>query len=134
MIINGGGNDLHKSCDCDETCDPIFEKISSEDGRSGVTPELVQRITDEGHRVILMGYYFAAKGGDEPTGCGAILPQMNPIYEKIAASHENTWFVSSGDVITPDHQEYFAEDQIHPSPEGSRVAGEYIAEFIRSLE
>lgn len=120
VIINGGGNDLHKECDCDESCDPIFAEISSEDGMSGIVPDLVDRITGEGSRVILMGYYFAAKGGEEPTGCGAIIPQLNPKYEQIAASHENVWFVSSGDVITPEDEEYFAEDQIHPSAEGSQ--------------
>ena len=55
-------------------------------------------------------------------------------YEGLAAQYDSVIYVASSDVMTPDQIELYDEDLIHPSVEGSRVVGEYIAEQMRSSE
>ena len=48
--------DLNEECACGD-CDSLLDEMIAADGSSGIMADLVERITGDGHKVALMGYY-----------------------------------------------------------------------------
>ena len=133
VILDGGANDLNDQCGCGD-CDSVLDEISSEDGSVGVLPELVDRISSDGHNIIVLGYYDIPEESEDFAGCDPVIVELNLRKQQIAESRDGVWFVSARDVVQPDRLEMYDEDLLHPSVEGSRVIGEHIADFIQGLD
>ena len=133
VLVDGGANDLNEECACGD-CDDILDQMIASDGSSGLMADLVERITGDGHPVTIMGYYEVPDGAPEFTNCVEASGELNARYEGLAAQYDSVLYVDSSEVMTPDQVDLYDEDLIHPSVEGSRVVGEYIAEQIRSAE
>ena len=133
VLIDGGANDLNDQCECGD-CDDLLDEISAADGSSGVLPMLVDRIVDDGHNIVLVGYYNIPEEAEGFEGCNTPITELNTRQRNIAESREGVWFVSPRDVVQPDNLEMYDDDLIHPSVEGSRVIGEHIATFIQSID
>lgn len=133
VLVDGGANDLNERCACG-ACDDLIDEMITADGSSGIMAELVERITGDGHQVALMGYYRVPDNAPEFTNCEEASGELNSRYEGLAAQYDSVIYVASSDVMTPDQIELYDDDLIHPSVEGSRVVGEYIAEQMRHSE
>ena len=133
VLVDGGANDLNERCACGD-CDDLLDEMIAADGSSGIMADLVERITGDGHQVALMGYYRVPENAPEFTNCEVASGELNSRYEGLAAQYDSVIYVASSDVMTPDQIELYDEDLIHPSVEGSRVVGEYIAEQMRRSE
>ena len=130
VIVNGGGNDLEEQCGCGD-CDDYMDEIISEDALSGVLPELLYTIQEDGNRIVLMSYFSIPNEAEEFSACNDELAIMRERYQLFADNHEAVIFVDAGDVVSYDAQpEAYAEDLIQPSPEGSALIGAYVAERI----
>jgi len=127
-IMDGGGNDIMGICaeeDCDETLDTIMT-----DNNKGLMPDLINRVKQDGSKVILIGYYSVPKGSEFEVVTLEI-EILNDRYEEFAAVNDNVYFISLKDVMDPEETpEYYSDDLVHPSEEGHRVIGEYLANFI----
>ena len=134
LVMDGGGNDLNDECGCGE-CIATIDDIISEDGAEGALSDFINARTDEGIKVIYMGYYdvpdSAEFGFDR---CRNLLPQLMARVELLAEANDLLWFVDAGDVVDSANLDYFLDDRVHPSPLGSRVIGYQIAEQIAAIE
>ncbi|MEZ4449899.1 MAG: SGNH/GDSL hydrolase family protein [Nannocystaceae bacterium] len=135
VIVDGGANDIVSVCGAAEV-DDVIDGLASADVADGDMVELVDRIVADGARVILLGYYpmkeRARYGFDD---CAEALAALNTRYQQLAESRTEVEFVFLGEVIDPeDTPDAYRSDRVHPSPEGSKRAGELVAERIREVE
>lgn len=56
VLVNGGANDLITKCGC-RKCDAVLDRLISEDGMTGIVPDLVRNIRADGPRVMMVAYY-----------------------------------------------------------------------------
>ena len=134
VVLDGGGNDLHDDCGCEE-CGEVLDDLVSADGRTGEIPEFVSGLIDGGTQVMLIGYY--AVPSDAEFGfdrCVDEAAEHGRRLQAVAAGIDGVWFVSAGDVISPENTPAYASDLVHPSPAGSRLVGEYVAAAIENAE
>ncbi len=136
VLVDGGGNDLNNECECGVDCDPVLDELLNEEGTRGQLAGLVERILDDGARVLLYGYYevpeTANYGFDE---CIAEIDELRERQERLAARHDRVTFVDGRDVVTVEGTpEAYAFDDVHPSKEGARLVGELIAKRIEETE
>ena len=127
-IIDGGGNDIMPYC-TEEDCDEILDEMMSDSG-NGLIPDLVEEAKNDGSNVILIGYYSVPRGSEfEPVVLEIEI--LNDRYSEFAKANENVYFISLKDVMEPESTpEYYSDDLVHPSLEGSEAIGEHIANFI----
>ena len=141
VIIDGGGNDLNATCACGD-CDRVLDSLVSADGSSGAVPNLVDRISATGARVLLVDYYVlhddAWYGFDR---CGPALASLQSRYHALVDSRQAgagvgpgaVDFVDLGDVVTPEATpDAYAFDNVHPSDKGTAVLGALVADRIRT--
>lgn len=133
VLLNGGGNDINEQCNCGE-CDSVLNEISSIDGQTGVLPQLVDDISSKGHNVVIVGYFSIPEDQPDFGNCGSTLVELNSRQQQVANSRDSVWFVSSGDVVSPEDMSHYDDDSLHPSVAGSIVIGEYVTEIIQSVE
>lgn len=134
VVLDGGGNDVNDQCGCGD-CDEVLDRLISEDGRSGEVADFARRVTETGAQLLFVGYYpipeGAAFGFDR---CGDELVEHEARLQRMAEAIDGAYFISAGDVVSADELSMYDGDRVHPSVEGSRVVGEYIAETILELE
>ena len=129
VLIDGGANDLGDGCGCGN-CLGVVDELISEDLSSGAMVDLIQRIRSDGAEVVLMGYYTVSEKS-EFGECDEEFEVMHARYEALAQQTPGVLFVSAADVMRwADNPEYYAEDLIHPAPEGSEAVGLYIGQQI----
>ena len=131
VLIDGGGNDLNEGCGCtdDEVCNDIINDIIVEDGSGGLIYDVVERATEDGHNVALLGYYEDSVDS-EFGNCNDELYVLRQRNTNLASLFETVIFVDPTEVVTPDMTEAYDDDLVHPSEEGGRIVGEFIAESI----
>lgn len=130
VLVNGGANDIGPDgCGCGD-CMEVVDALVSPDASEGATVELVQQITGDGAHVVLLGYYTVSPES-EFEGCEDELAALSERYAALAAGDPMVHFVDAAEVMdytaTP---EFYDEDLIHPSIEGSEAVGQYIAEQV----
>lgn len=129
VLIDGGANDVGDGCGCGD-CIGVVDELISEDLSRGAMVDLITQIRADGAEVVLMGYYTIPPGSEFET-CDEELAAMQSRYEAFAAQTAGVLFVSAADVMRwADNPEYYADDLVHPAPEGSEAVGLYIGEQI----
>lgn len=129
VLLDGGGNDVGgDGCGCGD-CLGTVDLIIDAQASAGPMVQLIDMIVADGADVVLLGYYMPPPFG-EFADCTEELAALNRRYAALAASRPAVQFVDMGDVVVyADRPDYF-DDPIHPSVEGSRVIGEYIAQQL----
>jgi acyl-CoA thioesterase I len=134
VLVDGGANDLNDECSCGD-CEVLLDELISPDSTGGIMSEFVDQIQGDGHPVALMGYYMLPEGAEYGfANCVDTIIELNSRYTALAEQVEGVYYIDAGEVITPDQSELYDTDNVHPSVEGSRVLGEFIAEQILSFE
>ena len=129
VVMNGGANDLGFTCGCTR-CDGVIEALISSDGKRGDIPKLIARARSTGAKVLWMGYYRAPNSGTFQ-GCRPGLVELERRIAKLAQATPGVFFQDSEDVVTPRDPSLYASDATHPSPKGSAVIGQYLAQTIK---
>jgi len=130
VVMNGGANDLGFTCDCTR-CDDVIEALISSDGKRGAIPKLIARAQSTGAKVLWTGYYRAPNSGSFQ-GCRPGLVELERRIATLAQATPGVFFRDSEDVITPRDPSLYAADATHPSPKGSAVIGQYLAQTIKA--
>lgn len=91
----------------------------------------VRSITDKGIPVAVMGYYLLPEDAPEFDGCIAHFPELSRRQALLADSSNLIIFVDGAAAMSPDNREAFDGDRIHPSPVGSALLGNAIADAVR---
>lgn len=136
VIVDGGGNDLNNECECGVDCDRVLDELVSEDGTTGEWPALIERITQDGARVAVYGYFRIDESArydfDE---CIAELDVLHARQQTMASLHDDVIFVDARRVVSPESTpEAYAFDNVHPSEKGALLVGELIAQEIAKAE
>ena len=126
VVINGGANDLLRTCGC-AGCEEVLDRLVSPDAQRGILPALARRATSQGARVVLLGYYDGNVTRNAFSGCQGELDELNRRMARIAASRRDVLFVDAGAVIDPADQSHWFIDHVHPSQKGSALIGDLIA-------
>ena len=130
LLMDGGGNDLNDRCECGD-CGAVMNELLTADGSEGVIVDVVEEASAQGIKVLFMGYPDLPDGAEFGFDrCGDELIELNARLAALDAREDQLWFVSAADVVGPDDLHLFDSDRVHPSPEGCRVMGEYVAETI----
>lgn len=132
VILNGGGNDLWLGCGCGQ-CDRKMDKLISEDAETGVFPDLVTRIRQDGARVILLGYLRTPGRSSPIENCRDEGDELDARLMRLAGGDTSVTFLPATDLVPYGDLSFHAVDRIHPSPKASRIIGGRVAEVIQSL-
>ena len=135
VLINGGGNDANELCGCEMTCvEGVLNEIASSDGTSGELVSIMDSAIANGSQVAVALYMpVHPEAGEDFANCGPALEAMTTRYQSIVDARPEAILVNASDIISVDGTpEAYHEDKIHPSIEGSRMIGEYIAQQIES--
>ncbi|KJZ25660.1 SGNH/GDSL hydrolase family protein [Tritonibacter mobilis] len=132
VILNGGGNDLWLGCGCGQ-CDRKMDKLISEDAETGVFPDLVTRIRQDGARVILLGYLRTPGRSSPIENCRDEGDELDARLMRLAGGDTSVTFLPAADLVPYGDLSFHAVDRIHPSPKASRIIGGRVAEVIQSL-
>ena len=136
VLINGGGNDANEICNCEMSCvADVLTEIASSDGSSGELVSLVDSAIENGSQVAIALYMpVHPEAGEDLARCGPALEVMTSRYQNIAASRPEAILIKASDIISvEDTPEAYHEDKIHPSIEGCRMIGEYVAQMMKHL-
>ncbi|WP_415401120.1 SGNH/GDSL hydrolase family protein [Tateyamaria sp. SN3-11] len=127
VLMNGGANDFLNDCRC-RACDAVLDGLIDAELR-GEVPAFVASVLGTGARVVWMGYYASNRSG-QFTGCRPYLVEYDARLARLAAETPGLTFVDSEDALDPQDRSLFAFDGIHPSPEGARLIGTYLAQSL----
>lgn len=134
VLVDGGANDLNDECSCGD-CEVLLDELISPDSSGGIMRDFVEEIQGDGHPVALLGYYMVPEGAEFGfANCEETIRELNTRYDALAEQVDGVYYIDAGEVITPDQNELYDADNVHPSVEGARVLGEFIAEQILSFE
>lgn len=132
VVMNGGANDLGDQCGCG-SCDETLEEMVTTDGMRGEYPTFFRSVVDNGHRVLVMGYYEPPSDANtELSACSPAFVELNRRLEAMAIATGGVYFAPAAEVIDPKNRGHYFEDLIHPSVEGSRLIGEQLAAVINA--
>ncbi|EAQ04851.1 GDSL-like lipase/acylhydrolase, putative [Pseudooceanicola batsensis HTCC2597] len=127
VVLNGGANDL-SGCDC-ARCEPVLDRLISDDGRRGANPALVTDLRARGSRVVWADYYTSPRYAG--TACEAPYRVLETRLARMAASDPGVTLVDMDRVFSPDDLSLFASDRTHPSRKGSARMADTIAPLLR---
>lgn len=131
VVLNGGGNDLLFGCAC-ALCDARLDRMISEDGSSGVIPDLVTKLRAGGARVVYPGYLRSPGRWSLIDGCREIGGRFESRLARLAERDAGVSFVSLADLVPEGDRSFHGPDLIHPSPKGSRAIARRIADAIEA--
>ena len=127
VLMNGGANDLLSDCNC-RACEPVVDGLIRAD-LDGEVPRFIAQVLRDGAQVVWMGYYASARSA-QFAGCRPFLVEYDARMARLAAQTPGLTFVDAEDALDPSNRDLFAVDGIHPSPEGARRVGTYLANRI----
>ena len=127
VLINGGANDFLSDCRC-RACDDVLNALIAPD-LSGEVATLLAEILAGGPEVIWMGYYASARSG-QFSGCRPYLVEYDRRLARLAANTPRLTFVDSEAAVSRDARNLIAFDGIHPSAEGARRIGVFLAQSV----
>ncbi len=133
VLIDGGGNDVGPDgCGCGD-CMGVVDEIINAEASAGAMVALVDQITGDGARVVLLGYYMIPPES-EFAGCEEEITALNARYAALAAARPMVQYVGAGDVVDYTLDPGLLDDDlIHPSIEGSQVIGAYLAAQVNNV-
>ena len=130
-IVDGGGNDAMAYCSegDDEECDEKLDEIITDDNK-GLIPDLINKVKNDGSKVLILGYYNVPEGS-EFEDLILEIEILNDRYKEYAEVNDDVYFISLKDIMSPEETpDYYSDDLVHPSEEGHKVIGEHIVDFI----
>ena len=127
VLVNGGANDFLAECGCN-ACDAVLDGLIASD-LTGDVPTFVADMLSSGADVLWMGYYASARSG-RFAGCRPYLVNYDARLARLADATPGLTFVDSEAAMDRSRRALFAFDGIHPSPEGARLIGTYLAQSI----
>ncbi|MGF1528926.1 MAG: DUF4214 domain-containing protein [Candidatus Competibacterales bacterium] len=128
VVLTGGANDLSMLCNCG-TCSETLDRLISVDGTQGIIPTFADRVTRQGSRLLILGYYFVPSATSDEWGvCNDPLTELSIRQQQLARTRGNVYFASGREVINPQDTDLFNADLIHPSPAG----GDHLAEWLQA--
>lgn len=133
VIVNGGANDLLAKCGCTR-CDAVLDRLISKDAKTGILPDLVDRIRRDGPRVLLLAYYEGNVRPNLFSRCEQVVLQLSERQRRLAASLRNVEFLRTRPAINPENRSHFAFDGFHLSRKGTRRVGALLAQALEQFE
>lgn len=133
VLVDGGANDLNDECGC-TGCGYLIDEMVSSDGGSGVMVDLLGKITSDGHQMAILGYYMVPDDAPEFTNCSDEVVTLNSRFSALAEQHDDVIYIAAAEVMAPSQRNLYDDDLIHPSEQGSRVVGEYMAQQMRQFD
>ena len=127
VLINGGANDFLTDCSCNDCTSVLDGLITAE--LTGEVPAFLAEVLAREVDVIWMGYYASSRSG-QFTGCRPYLVEYDARLARFAEATPRLTFLDSEAAVDPDLRDLFAFDGIHPSPEGARRIGTYLAQSV----
>ena len=95
--------------------------------------DFVDEVVASGVRVAWMGYPELPEDAEHGfSSCMDELETFSDRLENMADADPDVIFVDARDVVQPDEDALFDDDNVHPSVEGSTVMGRHIADAIQS--
>ena len=129
LILSGGGNDLNDTCQCNN-CDQVMDELVSSDGQNGAIPELMDEVGSTGVKVAFVGYMDLPADVDDFAECRDELSELRSRLSLSADSRDTVLFIDASLAFGPDELDYYDDDLIHPSEQGSQAIGELVATEI----
>lgn len=129
VILNGGGNDLWLGCGC-SLCKHRMNRLISKDGSTGVIPEFVSKLRQDGAKVLYVGYLRSPGVGSPIEYCRDDGDELESRIAKLARKDTGVHFLSLVDLVPHGDRSYHAIDMIHPSVKASTAIGKRIAAII----
>jgi len=133
VVVNGGANDLLVKCGCNR-CDNVLNRLITKDGKSGILPDLAERIRKDGSKVILLAYY---KGNVRPnlfSRCERVITELTNRERVLADRLAGVELVRAKLAIDPENRSHFALDGIHLSRKGTSRVGSLLAQMLERFE
>lgn len=128
VVLDGGGNDIGDGCDRE-----VIDELASEDGATGATVELIDRMVNDGAAwVVLLGYYGMPEDG-EFAPCVPELELLESRYATLADRYPTVFFVDPSAVIDGTSLADFDPDLLHPSVSGGRKVADLIVGVVRDV-
>ena len=132
VVMTGGGNDVNDKCECN-SCDVVVDELISMDATTGELPNLVNKMQQNGHKVVYVMYPEIAVGAEYGfSQCTEEFIELEFRFNQLALNTKDFWFVSASDVVPRGDNSYFVDDLVHPSTKSTAVIGKYVAETIQS--
>ena len=131
IVLNGGGNDLLFSCGCGR-CAGVLDRLVSPDGRRGVIPSYISKLTSTGARVIYVGYLRNPRTATPIKACGPAGNELDRRLSKLDKLVPAMVFLPMSDLVPTGDVSYHQIDRIHPSEKGSREIALRIASVIET--
>ena len=132
VIVNGGANDLNRTCGC-VACDDTLDALVTPEGQGGAMADLARDIVSRGPGVVLLGYYGTSVAGGPFAACGDELTELSRRLALLAESDPAILFVDAKEAIDPANLDLYARDLAHPSAAGSALIGRQIATAIAAV-
>ena len=126
VLFNGGANDLMGECGC-KRCENTLDAMISERGTSGSMPAFLRPIAENGHKIMIMGYYNSSERPNAFDACGENFDRLAERQQRFADATPGAYYVDGRKVIDPSDRSHFFIDHVHPSRTGSRLLGELVA-------
>lgn len=130
VVLNGGGNDLWFGCGC-VACDFTIDRLISSDGMAGKIPDLVQRIHQDGARVIFVGYLHSPGTFSIIDHCKDEATEFENRLEALSSKKDGFFFLRLSKLVPYGDWSFHSIDMIHPSIKGSKLIGKLVADIIR---
>lgn len=128
IVLNGGANDLSRHCRC-SACGPVLNRLVSPDGAMGAIPLLVEELRGQGSRVIWVDYYTAPRYAG--TTCELTYKEFGLRVSRMADRLSGVIFIDLDETFRADDLSLFDQDRLHPSPKGSALIAEAVAELLK---
>lgn len=132
VVVNGAGNDVYFKCLCLQ-CGTVVNNLISADGQRGHLPNLLREIEKTGARVVYSGYHRTGGLGGPYDRCADELDIVDARMSKFVATQPRIHFAPMSSAFPPKDDRFYDIDNIHPSYHGSKVLGESLARFIKTL-
>lgn len=137
VMLDGGANDINVECECqiEGSCDDNLDQLASEDGTTGEMPEFLDVLTEQGFKVMLVGYYPMPSKAQLGFGsCQDELRTLAGRYDKAARKRDSVWYADAGRVVSVVDDDAFYVDNVHPSVTGAARVGKYVAGLFEEID
>ena len=128
IIVNGGANDLSQNCRCSE-CGRVLDRLVTSDGATGAIPTLVARLRSRGSKIVWVDYYTSPRYVG--TTCLSTYQELEARLSRMVSQMSGVTLVELGETFSPNDLSLFDRDRTHPSPKGSALIAQAVANILR---
>lgn len=122
IVVNGGGNDLARECNC-RRCEGVLDQLVAAKGEGGEIPAFLDLLAGRAARVIWLDYHPVSVRGGPFAPCIEALAILEQRVQAAARRRSHVTFVDAGAVYDRRDMSLYDPDLIHPTPKGgARIA------------